>query len=41
MRGLEWNTALLTMPLTDISMPAFEPEDVLNIQCEVNYSKRF
>ena len=33
--GLEWNRALLTMPLTsgaDVSMPTFEPEeDIPNI----------
>ena len=36
--GLEWNTALLTMPLTSgagVSVPAFEPqEDIKNIHCD-------
>jgi len=39
--GLEWNTALLMMPLTSdagISMPPFKPqEDILNIHCDKNY----
>ena len=36
---LEWNGALLTMPLTsgaDVSMPTFEPhEDILNIHSDI------
>ena len=43
--GLDWNTALLMMPLTigsDVAMPVFEPEeDILKIHCDTNYSKRF
>jgi len=38
--GLEWNSASLTMPLTndaDVSIPAFEPEkDIFNIHCGTN-----
>jgi len=40
MHRLEWNSALLTMPLTSgvgISMPAFEPEeDNKNIHYDIN-----
>jgi len=41
MCGLEWNRALLTMLLSsgaDVSMPAFEPQDILNINihCDIN-----
>ena len=38
-RELEWNRALLTTALisgADVSMPAFEPQDIFNIHCEIN-----
>jgi len=38
MRELEWNRALLTTALISgavISMPAFEPQEILNIYCDI------
>jgi len=44
MCGLEWNRALLTMPLTSsagVSMPAFYPhEDISIIHCDRVFNKR-
>jgi len=44
MRELEWNRALLTMPLTsdtDVSIAALEPQkDILIIYHDINYSKQ-
>ena len=42
---LEWNTALLTIPLTsdsDFYVPALEPQDdIMNIRCDVNWPKHY
>ena len=42
MSGLEWNTALLMMPLTsdaDVSLPALKSEVILIIHCDKNLVK--